>query len=106
MTSIGELKKDRVLKRVLKNTPEFSDKIICLVLEINRGVQVTGEDIRFIAESMNIHPEHHNAWGASINAVLQKGLIVDTGKHTSLKDPSSHARRTPVYKRTGRKTPK
>ena len=59
----------------------------------------TGEDIRFDCENFIGFPRHHNAWGALINTLLKRKIIVPTGEYRPMKDRASHARRTPVYRR-------
>ena len=58
----------------------------------------TGEDIRRWIESEGLKPNHPNAWGALINTLIKRKIIVPTGEYRAMKDNTSHARKTPVYK--------
>ena len=58
----------------------------------------TGEDIRMEVTMIMGHPNHPNAWGALINTLIKRKIIVPTGEHRQMKDSRSHARSTPVYK--------
>jgi len=64
----------------------------------NPGDDFTGEDIRFHCEKNVGAPHHPNAFGALINILIKRKVIVPTGEHRQMKDRSSHARSTPVYK--------
>jgi len=69
------------------------------------GGTFTGEDLRMYATNRGLpKPPHHNVWGACANSVLREwfnmGMIVDAG-FGQLKTVRSHARRTPLYRRTG-----
>jgi len=57
----------------------------------------TGEDIRFACQWLP-QPKSSNAWGALINTLIKRKIIVPTGEHRHMKDSRSHARSTPVYK--------
>jgi len=59
---------------------------------------VTGEDVRVLCAEVEIAPHHHNAWGAAINTMVRRGLLVPTGMFTQMKDVRSHARLTRVYR--------
>ena len=58
----------------------------------------TGEDIRFWIQDYVGEPGHPNAFGALINTLIKRKVIVPTGEHRQMKDKTSHARSTPVYK--------
>jgi hypothetical protein len=58
----------------------------------------TGEDIRIYLEKRGFKPKHPNTWGALINTLIKRKIIVPTGEHRKMKDKTSHARSTPVYK--------
>lgn len=68
---------------------------------INRlpcGFLGTGEGIRLAV--MLPPPHHHNAWGAVIRMAVRRGLLMDTGQMAHMTSKKSHARRSPVYRRT------
>jgi hypothetical protein len=56
--------------------------------------------LRFHCQSVVGVPGHHNAWGGLINSLIREGSIRFTGKYRKMKDPTSHARKTPVYYKT------
>ena len=59
----------------------------------------TGEDIRMMLITIKVgEPSHPNAYGALINTLLKRKIIVPTGEYRAMKDNTSHARKTPVYK--------
>jgi len=44
-------------------------------------------------------PHHHNCWGSLIHWLVKSGVLTATGDHEQMRDPRSHARQTPVYRR-------
>lgn len=65
------------------------------------GQEYTGEEIRIRLRLEVGEPSHHNAWGAFIrSAAVSYGLIEPTGEHRHMATKRSHARMTPVYRRT------
>lgn len=58
----------------------------------------TGEDLRKKLTRLR-RPGHPNAWGALIMQAVRKGLLIPTGRYLPMKDKSSHARKTPEYRR-------
>jgi hypothetical protein len=61
--------------------------------------EFTGEDIRYHCRMLVGHPHHHNAWGGLINILVKRKIIRPTGRWKPMRDPGSHARRTPIYVR-------
>ena len=59
-----------------------------------------GEDIRLACQWMP-QPKHPNAWGALINTLVKRKIIVPTGEYRQPKDKNSHARAIQVYKFNG-----
>lgn len=57
----------------------------------------TGEDIRLALRYIP-QPTHPNAWGALINTLVKRKIIVPTGEYQQPKDRTSHARAIQVYK--------
>src|SRR4029077_17780526 len=55
----------------------------------------TGEDIRHFITGTLGNPNHPNAFGALINTLIKRKIIVPTGEHRKMKDSRSHARSTP-----------
>jgi hypothetical protein len=65
------------------------------------GQMVTGEDVRSTLMEFGLEPNHPNAWGALINGLIKKKVLIRTNSYRSMKDPRSHARSTRVYKLAG-----
>ena len=96
----GEAKRDKGIAQVSGNNQDWIKKAmqsaiayVCLM----NGEDFTGELIRFHVRESVGEPRHPNAWGALISALIKQGEILETGEHRKMKDPRSHARKTPVY---------
>lgn len=98
-TSSGEALRNRGLARVSNNNKEWMQKCLAHFQGCVFHHPFTGEDVRRIMEKSNFHPSHPNAWGALINALVRKKLIVATGEYRTPKDKASHARQQKVYRR-------
>jgi hypothetical protein len=61
------------------------------------GDLFTGEDIRATLTEFGLEPNHPNAWGALINGLIIKKVLIPTLLYRPMKDPRSHARKTRVY---------
>jgi hypothetical protein len=100
----GEQLRDQGIKQVSEHNENWMDEAIRAVkLWIRLGFlneDFTGEDIRIQCLKLMGHPRHPNAWGALINTLIKRKIIVPTGEYRAMKDSSSHARKTPVYKAT------
>lgn len=59
----------------------------------------TGEDLRFHCSREIGLPNHSNAWGALISYLVKRGVIEPTGEYRQMRDESSHARKTAVYRK-------
>ena len=97
----GKELKEKGLKLVRENNENWMANAIALAsyyAQFHIG-DFTGEDIRSYCQIKFIgSPKHPNAWGALINTLLKRKIIVPTGEYRPMKDRSSHARSTPVYK--------
>ena len=91
--------KEEGIHKVSEHNENWLEDCVKQAEVIGEGVLATGEDIRFWCEATVGHPKHHNAWGALINTLLKRKIIVPTGEWRPMKDRASHARKTPVYKR-------
>ena len=69
-----------------------------LYFALSHDSDFTGEDIRFHCVGHAGEPFTPHAWGALINTLLKRKIIVPTGEYRKMKDRTSHARSTPVYK--------
>ena len=65
------------------------------------GQLVTGEDVRATLTELGLKPNHPNAWGALINGLVKKKVLLPTDVYRPMKDPRSHARSTRVYALSG-----
>ena len=90
----------RVVSEHNENWTEQALKYAAVWVEDRKHWQwdFTGEEIRFDVTMGIGHPNHPNAWGALINTLIKRKIIVPTGEHRQMKDKTSHARQTPVYK--------
>lgn len=62
------------------------------------GDRVTGEAVRLTLKKLvRSKPSSANAWGSFIGSLVRRGALIDTGKTTAMRVPSSHGRRTPIY---------
>lgn len=60
--------------------------------------EFTGEDLLNMVCARVGVPHHPNAKGAFIMRCVRAGLLVDTGRTVSLRNPSARARRGVVYR--------
>lgn len=81
--------------------PSFTERVIGVVTALPFGSEWTGEGIRIRCTDLGVTPHHPNAWGAAVNVVVRKGLLIKTGEYRQMKRVSSHARVNPVYVRSG-----
>lgn len=96
--NIAEQLKLEGMEAVYANSTEEWKAHVSKVIEtIPHGELVTGEDIRLMCKLQAHHP---NAWGAMINAHVQRKLLVATGRYKKPLSPKSHARMIQIYKRT------
>jgi hypothetical protein len=96
----SKLYRDEALERVQKHAGEdwMASALRCIE-RMERGLLVTGEDIRHKVKAEIGSPHHHNAYGALVMAAVKRHLIVKTGQWTNMRDKRSHARMTPVYRK-------
>ncbi len=93
----GELLRDEGIAKVSEHNGKWMELCIEKAQRACSGDTFTGEDIRMALSQIVGLPHHVNCWGALINALLKKKIIVATGEYRSMKDETSHARKTPVY---------
>jgi hypothetical protein len=100
-TEVGEQLRDQGIKQVSEHNENWMANTIALAsyyAQFHVG-DFTGEDIRNYCErKFSGSPKHQNAWGALINTLIKRKIIVPTGEYRQMKDKTSHARKTPVYK--------
>ena len=73
---------------------------IGVIRNLPTGWQGTGERMRLMIAQACGHPHHHNVYGALVNKAIKAELIEPTGEHRHMETMRSHARKTPVYRRT------
>ncbi len=94
----GARLRDKGIKTVTEHNESWMDLCVLAAEKFVAGQDtITGEDIRFQCERTVGYPNHHNAWGALINTLLKREIIVATGEYRPMRDDASHARSTPVY---------
>lgn len=96
----SRLSRDEALERVQKHAGEdWMASALGCIARMERGLLVTGEDIRHVVEKAVGPPHHHNAYGALVMSAVKRHLIAKTGQWTNMRDKRSHARMTPVYRK-------
>lgn len=93
-------RRDRALAKVAGNAPDDFVERALAVVELLRGQEVTGEQLRLFISARGVVPHHHNAWGAVTMTGLRRGLLNPTGRYEPMTGPASHARKTAVYEVT------
>lgn len=94
-----ENKKDG-MEKVLNSNLSWVEAVrsrLSTILKEKEGKLLTGEDIRAAFAELGIEPNHPNAWGALVNSLIKKKILIPTSQYKPMKDPRSHARSTRVY---------
>jgi len=98
----GKALRDRGMKQVLENSGSWSETaqaVFAIIRPKVAGTEMTGEDIRRLMCDAGMHQPHSpNAWGAFINLLVRRKLIEPTNTYRQMSTPTSHARKTAVYK--------
>ena len=92
----GRKERDRALRKVDEG-PVFTAKVRSIALSMEGDF--TTEELARVCEAGGVRPKHYNAWGATINALIRNSTIIATGEYRQTEKVSSHARKTPVYRR-------
>lgn len=93
--------RDAGIKRVLENSGDYKEKANRALSRLVPGRTYIGEEIRQVIEPV-IGPAHTpHFWGAWINGLVRKGLLVKTGLRRPMKTTKSHGRMTDVYRYVG-----
>tara|TARA_R110000868_G_scaffold19297_2_gene83095 strand:- start:10587 stop:10886 length:300 start_codon:yes stop_codon:yes gene_type:complete len=95
----GEAGRDEGIGRVLDNAGTWKHRSRNLVMNTDEltGRLMTGEDIRLYVSQRVGSPHHHNAWGGLIMGLVKRKRLVEVDR-VKMRDPRSHARKTPVYR--------
>lgn len=101
MLTEAEIERDKSLKQVSENNKRWLDQALTVIWLLPSGWIGTGEDIRreINKTRLLVQPSHHNAWGALIGKAVRKKMIVPTGRYLKMTDKTSHARKTPEYRK-------
>jgi hypothetical protein len=99
----GEVLRDKGIKKVDSHNEDWMERALNVSVSfvgiLPCSDDFTGEDLRLMLESTAVgSPKHPNAYGALINTLVRRKIIVPTGEYRKMKDLSSHARKTPVYR--------
>jgi len=100
MFNQGERGRDEGINRTLAaNAPFVARALVTLDKSRFRAHYpfFTGEDLRSWLSSRGVEPNNPHAWGGLTRTLATAGQIRDTGKVKKMLDPSSHARRTPIW---------
>jgi hypothetical protein len=93
--------RDEGLAIVEDHNEPWMDRALREVAALPPYAELTSEDIRFRLVGRGLEePGHHNAWGALTMNAVRRGLLLDTGQMRAMSGPKSHARRTPVWRRS------
>src|SRR5262245_22076180 len=84
--------RDQGMARVQEEA--LANHLAALLLQ-HVGAELTGEDICLLSGRTAHHP---NAWGAAINALVRRGLLIKTGAMRQPSSVASHARAIHVYR--------
>tara|TARA_R100001244_G_scaffold89210_1_gene67867 strand:+ start:1283 stop:1600 length:318 start_codon:yes stop_codon:yes gene_type:complete len=96
----GRKLKSMGMKKVLKKEGAWFVPALVKLVKHLEGRFVTGEDLRILASQFNITPQHTNAWGAGVNALIRKGYLEGTGEYRQSILPQAHAHTARVYEVT------
>ena len=93
--------RDDGIARVMASNPDWFERAMAFVMSLPPGWIGISETIRFLAQDTDVGlPKHQNAWGSLAHHAKVRGYLAPTGRWLPMKDVSSHARRTPEYRRT------
>lgn len=76
---------------------EAAKRVVTFWLLSKVGDHVTGEHITEFAKARLGDPNKPQIFGALVRALVQRGVLIETGKRVAMDNPSSHGRRTDLY---------
>jgi hypothetical protein len=102
-STTGQQLKEKGIREVSEHNENWMRDAVCWSDKYARqfagtDVKFAGEDLRFFVSRWAGEPRHPNAWGALINTLIKRNIIIPTGEHRQMKDSRSHSRSTPVYR--------
>ena len=92
--------RDRALKRVANNNQGWLASALdfCENTPSLRSLkEFTGEELRIVIAPHVGHPRSPHAWGLVARYLMERGVIVPTGKWIHMRTEKSHSRKTPSY---------
>ena len=92
--------RDIALSTVAEHSGTFIDEALAIIQKLPDTWTGTGEDVRHICQAQGVTPHHPNANGALINTAVKRGLLIPTDRFVQMREKSSHARVTRVYRRS------
>lgn len=92
--------RDEALARVAENAGPWRGRAIITISNLESGWTGIGEDLRLRVYRRIGPPHHHNAWGEVIKTCIQDKLLIPTGELRHMRTKKSHARKSPVYRRS------
>jgi hypothetical protein len=100
-TGNGESARDEGIAIVREHNPNFM--LDCLdelrsFQHARMGQDFIGEEFRHFCQARGHVPKHHNAWGSLMMNAVRLGLIEGTGEYLKMKDKTSHARKSQLYR--------
>ena len=93
--------RNRGINKVTGNNTLWHERCIAALALYNWPPYFTGEDIRRHCIGLGLTPVHPNAWGALINQLVKRKMIVASGHYSLPKDVRSHARKIQLYRKWG-----
>lgn len=93
----AKARRDAGMAKVMEGEEEFKVQYARFLDLLPHGWIGTSEDIR--ARWTGVQPHHHNCWGASWNAAIRRGVLVELEEQTHMTAKKSHARKTHLYRR-------
>jgi hypothetical protein len=101
----AEQARDQGINQVLENNSQWAVLVMCWFQQNwlpskPHGFEFIGEDFRREASACGIpQPRHHNAWGGIFSHISRHPEIENTGRTRQMRDVSSHARRSFIYRK-------
>lgn len=95
----GTTLRDQGIQRTLFANDDWLERALAELPKFREAYpEFIGETLRSWLASRGIEPQDPHAWGGLISTLVKRKLVVDTGRVRKMRDPQSHARRSPVWK--------
>ena len=105
----GRRRRNEGMKRVIDHVQDtwrldYSHHATGFVMNLERGVQSTAEQVRAVVTKHAGLPHHCNAWSAMFNSCLRQwkksGLVEFTGQFLDATNSQAHCRAIRLYRRS------